>query len=366
MKIKDKMEDLTKNTMNLFSDNRNVLIFVLAVLLLISILGLHFLDGIYDFIRHLIGDVFYASGQLVTSSSNLVADATKTTIDLGSGAINDVGRLMMYDKSHEKTSKPSPTGKQQKENYESSKRGGDDDGTRPPPPPTTNVPTGLTSPPPPPTGQPTKRHKKCTAPKYKPVHNQPIELPEGWEMFFDERTGRIYYVNRSMGYSQWEVPRSDVILPPGWEELFDPKLGQYYYVNRTQKISQWDVPSPGQSNACPTTPGVTCPQCSGKATTAPTTPMPTMQTTTPTTKATGDLDQVIEYSSYKYMNDPMPASLEDPIQKIMQTRASKPFWCTIGNSDNLNGCQSYEGDRRMFHPSTDHPMVSPKIYPYSW
>ena len=89
----------------LFSDNRNVLIMLLSLLLLLSVLGVTFINTLFDIVKRgvgvlvsffgsILGTVFYASGDILNTTTNTVADVAKTSIDLGSGAINDVGNLM--------------------------------------------------------------------------------------------------------------------------------------------------------------------------------------------------------------------------------------------------------------------------------
>jgi hypothetical protein len=89
----------------LFSDNRNVLIMLLSLLLLLSVLGVTFINTLFDVVKRgvgvlvsffgsILGTVFYASGDILNTTTNTVADVAKTSIDLGSGAINDVGNLM--------------------------------------------------------------------------------------------------------------------------------------------------------------------------------------------------------------------------------------------------------------------------------
>jgi len=95
----------TDKMSSLFSDNRNWLIMVLSILLLLSVLGVTFINTIFDWLKgvidiiasffgSVIGNFLYASGDIINASTNTVADAAKISIDLGSGAINDVGNLM--------------------------------------------------------------------------------------------------------------------------------------------------------------------------------------------------------------------------------------------------------------------------------
>jgi hypothetical protein len=98
-------EKNTDKMSSLFSDNRNWLIMFLSILLLLSVLGVTFINTFFDWLKAVIGTIagffgsvignfFYASGDIINASTNTVADAAKISIDLGSGAINDVGNLM--------------------------------------------------------------------------------------------------------------------------------------------------------------------------------------------------------------------------------------------------------------------------------
>jgi hypothetical protein len=95
----------TDKNASLFSDNRNFLIMFLSILLLLSVLGVTFINTFFDwfkvvlttitgFFGSILGNFFYASGDIINASTNTVADAAKLSIDLGSGAINSVGNLM--------------------------------------------------------------------------------------------------------------------------------------------------------------------------------------------------------------------------------------------------------------------------------
>ena len=88
-----------------FSDNKNVLIIVLSMLLLLSVLGVTFINVIMDWIKHMLdvlanffggvfGNIFYSTGDILNATSSSVAHVAKTSIDLGNGAVNDVGNLL--------------------------------------------------------------------------------------------------------------------------------------------------------------------------------------------------------------------------------------------------------------------------------
>lgn len=114
---RDSISEVRSNNLsNIFSDNRNFLIIILSMLLLLSVLGVTFVNTIFDWLRWMIntvvgffgsvlGNFFYASGDILNASTNTVADVAKTSIDLGSGAINDVGNLMKSGVTGEETKK---------------------------------------------------------------------------------------------------------------------------------------------------------------------------------------------------------------------------------------------------------------------
>ena len=93
------------NTSTFFSDNKNVLIILLSMLLLLSVLGVTFINVIMDWIKQMLtvlanffggvfGNIFYSTGDILNATSTSVAQVAKTTIDLGNGAVNDVGNLL--------------------------------------------------------------------------------------------------------------------------------------------------------------------------------------------------------------------------------------------------------------------------------
>lgn len=103
---------IKRNWNGMFSDNKNVLIIILAILLILSIIGVGFfhtlIDGLQVIIERLmiafdklISGVFYSTGEVLNVSSNTVAGVAKTTINLGNGAINDVGNLLKSASSNE-------------------------------------------------------------------------------------------------------------------------------------------------------------------------------------------------------------------------------------------------------------------------
>lgn len=93
------------DTSSFFSDNKNVLIILLSALLLLSVLGVTFINVIMDWIKHVLnvlavffggvfGNIFYSTGDILNATSSSVANVAKTSIDLGNGAVNDVGNLL--------------------------------------------------------------------------------------------------------------------------------------------------------------------------------------------------------------------------------------------------------------------------------
>lgn len=90
---------------DIFSDNRNIVIFVLLLLLLMGFSRINFVDSVggffydvllnlYNFISDFIYSLIYSIGDILNGTSSTVATASKTTIDLGDGAIQDIGNLM--------------------------------------------------------------------------------------------------------------------------------------------------------------------------------------------------------------------------------------------------------------------------------
>lgn len=99
-----------------FSDNRNVIIMILSTLLILSILGVTFMNTLFDaikvvlnyivgFFESVFGTALYSTGEIINASSNTVADVAKTSIDLGNGAINDIGNLMKQGATGESVEK---------------------------------------------------------------------------------------------------------------------------------------------------------------------------------------------------------------------------------------------------------------------
>lgn len=66
------------------------------------------------------------------------------------------------------------------------------------------------------------------------------QLPEGWEMRFDQ-FGRKYYVDHTTKSTTWERP-SSTPLPSGWEMRRDPR-GRVYYVDHNTRTTTWQRPT---------------------------------------------------------------------------------------------------------------------------
>ena len=90
---------------NVFSDNRNITILILALLLLLTFSRIEFVQWIATFLLNLISflyrfisDVLYtlinSIGEILNGTSNTITSVSKTSLDLGNGALNDVGNLM--------------------------------------------------------------------------------------------------------------------------------------------------------------------------------------------------------------------------------------------------------------------------------
>merc|ERR1712217_172609 len=65
-------------------------------------------------------------------------------------------------------------------------------------------------------------------------------LLEGWEACRSRTTGRMYYVNRETGETQWEVPEAP--LHPHWVEKKSPATGASKYVHKDTGQTTWSRP----------------------------------------------------------------------------------------------------------------------------
>jgi hypothetical protein len=71
-------------------------------------------------------------------------------------------------------------------------------------------------------------------------------LPPGWEMRFDQESGRVYFVNHKKRETTWLDPRVLVArvegdLPPGWEMRMDTQ-NRPYFVDHKNKRTTWEDP----------------------------------------------------------------------------------------------------------------------------
>lgn len=88
-----------------FSDNRNLTIMVLIILLLLIFSRIPLVEtmsqvlyniiyNLYNFIMDLIYSITYSTGEILNASSNTVTGVAKTSLDLGNGAVNNIGNLL--------------------------------------------------------------------------------------------------------------------------------------------------------------------------------------------------------------------------------------------------------------------------------
>lgn len=103
--IENVTNSFKKKWSGIFSDNKDVLIILLSALLLLSILGVHFfhvileaienvVDRVLVLLGHVLAGVSYSTGEILNVSADTVSDVAKVTIDLGNGAVNDVGNVL--------------------------------------------------------------------------------------------------------------------------------------------------------------------------------------------------------------------------------------------------------------------------------
>jgi hypothetical protein len=99
-----KTQSIIQNKEDLFS-NKNAVIVFLTILLIFSFLGIniiknigdllqHILNTILYFIRPLLSDVTFITGSAIDSTGDLVADASKTGIDIAEGTVHSIGDLL--------------------------------------------------------------------------------------------------------------------------------------------------------------------------------------------------------------------------------------------------------------------------------
>jgi len=85
---------------------KNVLIMILLVILVLSLLGINvftifgnalqkLIDIFNPIVSKLLKDLGYASGNVISSTSDIVADTSKTGIDILNGTVHSVGDLLL-------------------------------------------------------------------------------------------------------------------------------------------------------------------------------------------------------------------------------------------------------------------------------
>lgn len=103
--ISNVTDNIKRKWSSTFSENKDVLIIILSVLLILSIIGVHVFHWILDAIERLVDRVIellgavirgvsYSTGEVINISSDTISDVAKTTIDLGNGAVKDVGNVL--------------------------------------------------------------------------------------------------------------------------------------------------------------------------------------------------------------------------------------------------------------------------------
>ena len=106
--IKETTNDnkINSQSSSMFSE-KNILIIILLSLLLLSFLGINLLKNIGDFfqiiintiayfLKPLLSDVSFITGTVIDSSSDIVADASKTGIDIAQGTAHSIGDLFIH------------------------------------------------------------------------------------------------------------------------------------------------------------------------------------------------------------------------------------------------------------------------------
>jgi len=85
---------------------KNIIIILLLLIVVLSLLGINvfiifgnFFQNVIDFLKPVVSktadDLEYASGTLINESSDIVADASKTGIDILNGTMHSVGNLLL-------------------------------------------------------------------------------------------------------------------------------------------------------------------------------------------------------------------------------------------------------------------------------
>jgi hypothetical protein len=84
---------------------KNILIIILLTLLIFSVLGVNIFTAIGNFLQQIIdifnpvlkrtlGDLGYATGSLINTSSDALSDASKTGVDIANGTFQQIGDLL--------------------------------------------------------------------------------------------------------------------------------------------------------------------------------------------------------------------------------------------------------------------------------
>ena len=106
-----KSQSISQSKEDVFS-NKNAIIVFLTILLIFSFLGINIIKNIGDllqhivntilfFIRPLLSDVTFITGSAIDNTGDLVADASKTGIDIANGTVDSVGKLLIKASGHE-------------------------------------------------------------------------------------------------------------------------------------------------------------------------------------------------------------------------------------------------------------------------
>jgi hypothetical protein len=106
-----KSQSISESKEDVFS-NKNAIIVFLTILLIFSFLGInviknigdllqHIVNTIFFFIRPLLSNVTFLTGSAIDSTGDLVADASKTGIDIANGTVDSVGKLLIKASGHE-------------------------------------------------------------------------------------------------------------------------------------------------------------------------------------------------------------------------------------------------------------------------
>jgi hypothetical protein len=105
-----KTQSVVPNKEDVFS-NKNAVIVFLTILLIFSFLGINIIKNIGDllqhiintilfFIRPLLSNVTFITGSAIDSTGDLVADASKTGIDIANGTVDSVVKLLIKAIGH--------------------------------------------------------------------------------------------------------------------------------------------------------------------------------------------------------------------------------------------------------------------------